>query len=1817
MIIHGKISKLYSMNFFLFLILLLISIPFGNSNSDSIKTVRNSNTETICIPQIITETKEICQEICTEYETSNIILPESERNCLKYETVCRNNTIKKTVNNCKKLIYSGAMFIQDSKEDYKPMNEVVDVSYENNLITISWLDNIVIMSPYIKLEGKKYKIKDMEKSKKVKDKPTKDEINFKTNINKNKYDYYYTHTMDTKLRGIEEKVTDFGYEIIKTNTNCIMKGTSLICEDVEIDFSDAVNKQNFTLETEKIGKEVNAISLKSKKGKTSLSYIDPTIQLSSADSEVLEDCYVCNDTGWDLPLYAFDNQVSRAKTTIRRAYIKYNNTLPTNANIIDANLNLYTESKLDGYVKVYQVYNQTWLENEVKWSNQPCGTGFDDSSQCNFTVLEDYYSPSVGSFSSFDVTKAIQNDVSNSRSNSSFAIIMNRSEYSLDINSADENVGGFWDSGDLVEASQNFTATQISKFSIIASNLEYMYNWTIRDSRDGTILRSGDILRKGTGTWENFTVYPEIIGSVGTYYTLQIVSNETTVAYTLDSSYQKSNIISGVYSYRTFGDTWHTDSSTDMWLRVYSLDSSYYEFSSKEDATSSQRPYMNITYLHTLNTNISDCTVLDSPDITYYLDSDIINTATDKCMDVTANNITLDCQGHIIDAIGVVDRGINIDSKDDFTLKNCIVTDFNYGVYGVYSNRISVLDSTIANNTYFDIQIDPSAVSTRCDSTISNVTGSNNNPIVYYNSTVTIENWNNNVSEIMLCNADNSLIDNLTLNNGQYENNGILLYSDNVNITNSNITNTTGIFAWWQCDYLNVEDTYFENNMYCIYGATEDYFNIDNITSKSNDYGILIYNGDYCNISNSVFRNSSTISVYYYLSSDYNTIRNCSFTEDIVSIGFYHNSNYNYVYNNSITDLKDWGGGALYFWDVNDYNYIYNNFLNTTANTYSVNSEQILYLNITKQPGTRIYTEGHEIGGNFWAKPDGTGFSETCADQNADGFCDSSYQTEINNIDYLPLSTNYSTVIITLTSPEDNYFSDSSSETFTCSATSNVYLTNITLYHNITEWKANETSIINNQKTNSSSFTINNIPDGEYLWNCLAYDNNSLYDWNGNRTITIDTTNPSVNYTSPTPADSTRKIANSETINVSYYDLNFETCIFNWQGVNETFTSSNSINFWETKATTDGTTYTFQAFCNDLAGNINDTELRTFRENAKPTLASASINDSSPTDLVDLLCVNGTTADTDNDTVSFTYEWYNNSIAQSINNSVLASGNTTSNDNWYCSMIPQDSYEDGTIRYSSTVSIATGFLAPSINSTNATTALTNINSTSTFPTNNNSWINLSVNFYDSNADEEWTVYFCNTTDLTSCKTGNYFCKSSAITDKTYSCRYNLYNETETTLTYYPIVEDNNSLSSGSSTSNTLTINYPPTTLNLTYPSNNSYININHTLLNFTSTDSDTLNYTIFNSTGQLYNGTNAYFNWTNLTDGIYYWKGYVTDQHNYQSFVNSTTHKFTIDTLNPILTVSSPTSTTYYLTSISISNTASDTNLNSCFYYIKYKDSGAIYKTNTTITCDSTTAITLPVYSGGYTVYVLANDSAGNLDTKEINLTIATAPSGGSGGSGSGTTETIFVEAGNFTLETEFGSSYYNWIMIPDSTKKGEIIITNLGTIKKTFSLECIPLEDNNSDICSYVSLERSSEIEVYAGEKVFETIKFNVTIPPEIEYGEILGFGITATDNEGHRSKPLTVAIEIGRLIGHLSVMFEKMFSGFYTVPFSSYVEESEDVTIPVIIPLIFSTVIFGIVFTWFLSKIKFKNKLLRFFKNGIGVFGIFGFFIAFLILF
>jgi hypothetical protein len=83
---------------------------------------------------------------------------------------------------------------------------------------------------------------------------------------------------------------------------------------------------------------------------------------------------------------------------------------------------------------------------------------------------------------------------------------------------------------------------------------------------------------------------------------------------------------------------------------------------------------------------------------------------------------------------------------------------------------------------------------------------------------------------------------------------------------------------------------------------------------------------------------------------------------------------------------------------------IYNNLLNNTNNVGLVRLSGTQYWNITRQTGTRIYSLGNEIGGNYYTNPSGNGYSDTCDDNNTDGICDSSYILNSNNTDYLPLT---------------------------------------------------------------------------------------------------------------------------------------------------------------------------------------------------------------------------------------------------------------------------------------------------------------------------------------------------------------------------------------------------------------------------------------------------------------------------------------------------------------------------------------------------------------------------------------------------------------------------------------------------------------------------------------------------------------------------------------------------------------------------------------------------------------------------------------------
>jgi len=87
-------------------------------------------------------------------------------------------------------------------------------------------------------------------------------------------------------------------------------------------------------------------------------------------------------------------------------------------------------------------------------------------------------------------------------------------------------------------------------------------------------------------------------------------------------------------------------------------------------------------------------------------------------------------------------------------------------------------------------------------------------------------------------------------------------------------------------------------------------------------------------------------------------------------------------------------------WNIIVYNNIFNN-----TNNYCGSLNNPNYWNTTYQSGTNIWNESlGYIGGNLWTNPSNTGYSDNCSDGNNDGFCDSPYELNSNNIDYLPIA---------------------------------------------------------------------------------------------------------------------------------------------------------------------------------------------------------------------------------------------------------------------------------------------------------------------------------------------------------------------------------------------------------------------------------------------------------------------------------------------------------------------------------------------------------------------------------------------------------------------------------------------------------------------------------------------------------------------------------------------------------------------------------------------------------------------------------------------
>ncbi len=83
-------------------------------------------------------------------------------------------------------------------------------------------------------------------------------------------------------------------------------------------------------------------------------------------------------------------------------------------------------------------------------------------------------------------------------------------------------------------------------------------------------------------------------------------------------------------------------------------------------------------------------------------------------------------------------------------------------------------------------------------------------------------------------------------------------------------------------------------------------------------------------------------------------------------------------------------------------NIIYNNYLKNAENVEdnAVNADNTWQSTLSTK---KNLIKGPYIGGNFWADLEGTGYSETCKDENSNGICDASYSVAGGGSDKSPL----------------------------------------------------------------------------------------------------------------------------------------------------------------------------------------------------------------------------------------------------------------------------------------------------------------------------------------------------------------------------------------------------------------------------------------------------------------------------------------------------------------------------------------------------------------------------------------------------------------------------------------------------------------------------------------------------------------------------------------------------------------------------------------------------------------------------------------------
>jgi len=519
-------------------------------------------------------------------------------------------------------------------------------------------------------------------------------------------------------------------------------------------------------------------------------------------------------------------------------------------------------------------------------------------------------------------------------------------------------------------------------------------------------------------------------------------------------------------------------------------------------------------------------------------------------------------------------KGISLDSSLNNTIKNNNVSSNYYGIYLMSSLNNTITDNTANSNTYDGIYLYSSSLnniiannnvsSNRCGITLS----SSNNNIIANNTA------NSNNQRGISLSSSNNIIANNNVSSNTYD--GIYLYSSSNNlITNNNVSSNgvQGIQLYTSSNNIIANNTANSNIKYGIYLYSSSNNLITNNNANSNSqYGIYLSSS---NDNNTVTNNTANSNVEYGIilsSSSNNIIANNTANSNIKSGISLHSSNNNTFTNNNVSSNVEYG----IILQLSEYNQIYHNIFNNT-DTCQIVSCGVNYWNTSKELG----------GGNYWFKINGTGWSETHADLNNDGFCDEPYELSTNNTDYLPKLLDIVAPEVTLNTPVNETTYNTSSILINVTATD---ASKISVVAEIGSVK-NVTLSLNGSYYLGST---GNLSDGVYNITATAKDECGNTNTTEPITITVDTSAPLVTIN----GNKSSYKGYTNILNVTVTDATSVSVLaeINNGSILQNITLENISGYFgnSTYEFTEGE-YFVRIYANDTFGHLNSSENVTFR----------------------------------------------------------------------------------------------------------------------------------------------------------------------------------------------------------------------------------------------------------------------------------------------------------------------------------------------------------------------------------------------------------------------------------------------------------------------------------------------------------------------------------------------------------------------------------------------------------------------------------------------